>query len=436
MKRKVFLRLAILALVVEVISVAVCAFIYLNTIRASVKGSLAQCAELLAGFSSEEDYIERLQQNTPEGIRITLIGQSGDVLFDSMESAISDNHLNRPEVVSALEDGSGYAVRTSEANGLDMHYYALRLDGGMILRVSMFASGINSFIDDALPLMLALSLVVVVIALIMAKILTDRLVEPIEKLSSNPDATEMPYPELRPFAEQMEKDRYVQQHMEMLRREFTANVSHELKTPLTGISGYAEMIETGIAKPEDVQDFAGKIRKEALRLLGLVGDIIRLSELDSAEKEEDAEQVDMLELAEENVERLNPIADSMGVSVTVDGEPCYVTGSRKRLDELVFNLIDNSVRYNKADGSVAVSVKNTEANIIFAVSDTGIGIPSEARDRVFERFYRVDKSRSKRDGGTGLGLAIVKRVAMLYGAEIRLESEENVGTTVSVRFPK
>ena len=436
MKRKVFLRLAILALVVEVISVAVCAFIYLNTIRASVKGSLAQCAELLAGFSSEEDYIERLQQNTPEGIRITLIGQSGDVLFDSMESAISDNHLNRPEVVSALEDGSGYAVRTSEANGLDMHYYALRLDGGMILRVSMFASGINSFIDDALPLMLALSLVVVVIALIMAKILTDRLVEPIEKLSSNPDATEMPYPELRPFAEQMEKDRYVQQHMEMLRREFTANVSHELKTPLTGISGYAEMIETGIAKPEDVQDFAGKIRKEALRLLGLVGDIIRLSELDSAEKEEDAEQVDLLELAEENVERLNPIADSMGVSVTVDGEPCYVTGSRKRLDELVFNLIDNAVRYNKADGSVAVSVKNTEANIIFAVSDTGIGIPSEARDRVFERFYRVDKSRSKRDGGTGLGLAIVKRVAMLYGAEIRLESEENVGTTVSVRFPK
>ncbi len=436
MKRKVFLRLAILALVVEVISVAVCAFIYLNTIRASVKGSLAQCAELLAGFSSEEDYIERLQQNTPEGIRITLIGQSGDVLFDSMESAISDNHLNRPEVVSALEDGSGYAVRTSEANGLDMHYYALRLDGGMILRVSMFASGINSFIGDALPLMLALSLVVVVIALIMAKILTDRLVEPIEKLSSNPDATEMPYPELRPFAEQMEKDRYVQQHMEMLRREFTANVSHELKTPLTGISGYAEMIETGIAKPEDVQDFAGKIRKEALRLLGLVGDIIRLSELDSAEKEEDAEQVDLLELAEENVERLNPIADSMGVSVTVDGEPCYVTGSRKRLDELVFNLIDNAVRYNKADGSVAVSVKNTEANIIFAVADTGIGIPSEARDRVFERFYRVDKSRSKRDGGTGLGLAIVKRVAMLYGAEIRLESEENVGTTVSVRFPK
>ena len=436
MKRKVFLRLSILALVVEVISVAVCAFIYLNTIRASVKGSLAQCAELLAGFSSEEDYIERLQQNTPEGIRITLIGQSGDVLFDSMESAISDNHLNRPEVVSALEDGSGYAVRTSEANGLDMHYYALRLDGGMILRVSMFASGINSFIGDALPLMLALSLVVVVIALIMAKILTDRLVEPIEKLSSNPDATEMPYPELRPFAEQMEKDRYVQQHMEMLRREFTANVSHELKTPLTGISGYAEMIETGIAKPEDVQDFAGKIRKEALRLLGLVGDIIRLSELDSAEKEEDAEQVDILELAEENVERLNPIADSMGVSVTVDGEPCYVTGSRKRLDELVFNLIDNAVRYNKTDGSVAVSVKNTEANIIFAVSDTGIGIPSEARDRVFERFYRVDKSRSKRDGGTGLGLAIVKRVAMLYGAEIRLESEENVGTTVSVRFPK
>ena len=436
MKRKVFLRLAILALVVEVISVAVCAFIYLNTIRASVKGSLAQCAELLAGFSSEEDYIERLQQNTPEGIRITLIGQSGDVLFDSMESTISDNHLNRPEVVSALEDGSGYAVRTSEANGLDMHYYALRLDGGMILRVSMFASGINSFIGDALPLMLALSLVVVVIALIMAKILTDRLVEPIEKLSSNPDATEMPYPELRPFAEQMEKDRYVQQHMEMLRREFTANVSHELKTPLTGISGYAEMIETGIAKPEDVQDFAGKIRKEALRLLGLVGDIIRLSELDSAEKEEDAEQVDLLELAEENVERLNPIADSMGVSVTVDGEPCYVTGSRKRLDELVFNLIDNAVRYNKTDGSVAVSVKNTEANIIFAVADTGIGIPSEARDRVFERFYRVDKSRSKRDGGTGLGLAIVKRVAMLYGAEIRLESEENVGTTVSVRFPK
>lgn len=215
------------------------------------------------------------------------------------------------------------------------------------------------------------------------------------------------------------------------RQEFTANVSHELKTPLTSISGYAEMIETGMAKPEDVKKFAARINREAKRMLKLVTEIIKLTELDETQIMQEAEEVDLYALAVENIETLEPSALSHNTTISLSGEASIVTGNRALLSELIYNLIDNAIRYNRDNGSVTVRVHHH----VLTVRDTGIGIPKAHQARIFERFYRVDKSRSKASGGTGLGLAIVRQICEQHHAQIRLESREGVGTEISVTFP-
>ena len=218
--------------------------------------------------------------------------------------------------------------------------------------------------------------------------------------------------------------------LQNMEREFTANVSHELKTPLTSISGYAEMIAAGLVKQEDVPDFAGRIQKESKRMLALISDIIRLSQLDAGGAA-DNEAVDMAEIADECTDVLLNSAKNHDVTLKIDTEPFIISGSRSLLTELVYNLMDNAIRYNVPGGTVAVTVRSGK----ICVADTGIGIPKEHQPRIFERFYRVDKSRSKQTGGTGLGLAIVKRIAEKYHGEIMLESEEGKGTTITVTFP-
>ena len=219
--------------------------------------------------------------------------------------------------------------------------------------------------------------------------------------------------------------------LQKLRREFTANVSHELKTPLTSISGYAEMIATGLATGEDVPEFASRIQRESKRLLALISDIIRLSSLDEGAPGSENEPVDMAQIADECRDVLLKSAEDHKVSLELDLEPFVVNGSRSLLSEMVYNLMDNAIRYNREGGSVFVTVRKN----LVCVRDTGIGIPEEHQAHVFERFYRVDKSRSKQTGGTGLGLAIVKHIAEKYGAVITLDSEEGKGTAISVAFP-
>lgn len=218
--------------------------------------------------------------------------------------------------------------------------------------------------------------------------------------------------------------------LQKLRREFTANVSHELKTPLTSISGYAEMIATGLATGEDVPEFASRIQRESKRLLALISDIIRLSSLDEGAPGSENEPVDMAQIADECRDVLLKSAEDHKVSLELDLEPFVVNGSRSLLSEMVYNLMDNAIRYNREGGSVFVTVRKN----LVCVRDTGIGIPEEHQAHVFERFYRVDKSRSKQTGGTGLGLAIVKHIAEKYGAVITLDSEEGKGTAISVAF--
>ena len=223
---------------------------------------------------------------------------------------------------------------------------------------------------------------------------------------------------------------------EQMRREFTANVSHELKTPLHIISGSAEIIKNGLVEQEDMPRFIDRIYTEAQRMITLVDDIIRLSKLDEGVEYMPREVVSLKALAEDAASRLAPRAEARQVTFAVEGGKGEISGIAPLLTELVYNLCDNAIKYNRNGGAATVNIEDTPAEVVLTVSDTGIGIPAESQDRVFERFYRVDKSHSKEIGGTGLGLSIVKHVARIHGAKLELKSKLNEGTTVTVRFPK
>ena len=223
---------------------------------------------------------------------------------------------------------------------------------------------------------------------------------------------------------------------EQMRREFTANVSHELKTPLQSISGYAELLKNGMVKPDDKEMFFDRIYSEAQRMITLVDDIIGLSRLDEGDADMIREETDLYALAEENIRILQNAADNAKVTLTLSGTSAKLLGVVHLLSEIVYNLCDNAIKYNRENGSVSVEVSESEKEVILSVSDTGIGIPEEHIERVFERFYRVDKSHSKEVGGTGLGLSIVKHAAKLHDASVEINSVVDGGTTVTVRFPK
>ena len=223
---------------------------------------------------------------------------------------------------------------------------------------------------------------------------------------------------------------------EAMRREFTANVSHELKTPLTSISGFAELMKAGGIPEETVVDFSTSIYTEAQRLITLVTDIIKISELDEKSDRHDWEKVNLYELSRDVIKRLKISAEKKNVSFTLNGGDAEVYGVRQILDEMVYNLCDNAIKYNREGGRVSVSVKDGDKGVTLSVSDTGIGIPQTQQSRIFERFYRVDKSRSKAEGGTGLGLSIVKHGAIYHNAEISVESEVGKGTKMTISFKK
>lgn len=222
---------------------------------------------------------------------------------------------------------------------------------------------------------------------------------------------------------------------EAMRREFSSNISHELKTPLTTIHGTAEMLKSGMVKPEDTAQFGSMIYSESGRLISLVQDILRISQIDEGRLSDENTDIDLYALCSSVINRLSHVAERKGVTFELNGAPAVIRGSEAFLEDLVYNLADNAVKYNKDNGKVLVSVNKTDSHTTLEVTDTGIGIPQEHIGRIFERFYRVDKSRSKAIGGTGLGLSIVKHAVAFHNADIAVESELGVGTKVTVRFP-
>lgn len=493
--------------------------------------------------------------------RITYISPDGSVLYDSEvptdEIDGMSNHMDRPEVIQAVNEGSGRSSRHSNTLSVKTYYYAERLDDGSILRIAMEENSEFSQMLELLPELIVIILLVLIFLFLISRQQTKKIVEPINRINfddSSLNTDDSIYEELYPFIRKINKQKNVieeqirniesskseieaiTQNMsegliiidagenvlsynrsakelldinettgrihnfvafnrnesiirqielalkgersestihlhqrvyqviaspviigpdingaviviidetekelrDELRREFSANVSHELKTPLTSISGYAEIMESGIVKEEDMLNFAGIIHTEALRLIHLVEDIIKISRLDDNQVELEKEEVCLLDIVSENISYLQELAQKRNIRVTSSGCDAVVYGVRQILNEMVHNLIENAIKYNKENGTVSVSVeegRKSGQRVIFTVSDTGIGIPQNDIERVFERFYRVDKSHSKAIGGTGLGLSIVKHGAIYHNAKIEIESEVNKGTCIRIMFP-
>ena len=441
MKKKINKMMILIATVTILLTMVLITVVYYDLFRRQVLEDLKSYGSLLKSCSS----VEEIKENgvpVESDLRLTLIGSDGQVLYDNeADSVAMGNHASRPEIQEAMRDGEGEAVRNSETLSQSTFYYAIRLEDGSILRLSKDARSIYSIFRQALPMMVGIFVVLLVLCMVAARVLTTKLVAPIEKLAQNiGECTEMQtYEELTPFMTMIRKQHEDIMKNARMRQEFSANVSHELKTPLTSISGYAELIETGIAKPEDVPCFAQKIHVEASRMIQLVNDILQLSSLDNASEagsEPEMETVDLLTVAKDCVERQKLNARRAYISLNCLGESALVHGNRALLDELCQNLCDNAIRYNRPGGKVQITTAcSRNGHCTLTVADNGIGIPKEAQSSVFERFYRVDKSRSKATGGTGLGLAIVKHIARIHNARIKLESQVDVGTTITVTFP-
>ncbi len=442
MKNKINKRLietATLAILTTLLlTVAVCYHIFKNQVIEDLKGYariISHCIlenqkEFFAGDGEVFD---------KENIRITLIKDDGTVLYDSCADAKTmENHLSRPEVKSALDTGEGSIIRQSDTLDQNTYYYAVKLDDGQVLRVAKDADSVYRIMEYAVPYLLIMVAVLLAVCCISSHFLAEGLIRPIKLIAqdvNNIGKTET-YEELKPYIEAVKSQHDDVLQNALMRQEFTANVSHELKTPLTAISGYSELIENGMVSSEtETIRFAREIHRNANRLLTLINDVIRLSELDAETDEDLLEPVNLKEIAQTCVSMLQLSAEKHHVSLTFEGESSIIMATKQMAEEVLFNLCDNAIRYNKEGGSVQVMVKDRLDNIVLTVKDTGIGIPGEHQERIFERFYRVDKSRSKSTGGTGLGLAIVKHILLRLGASLDLESEEGKGTEITITFP-
>ena len=441
MKSKINIRLvgiAILAVIATVIGITI---IYYSLFQKQVRADLSVSAKLLKDthyFESVNIDIDEIDLSTDlNELRVTWIDEDGTVLYDNDASAeLLSNHNDRPEIQEAFDKGSGEAIRESDTMKKNTFYYAVLLDNGTVLRVATNAQSIWSVFMSAAPIIVLIILLIIAICIFLSHMLTKQLLLPIEMMAENLEDSdyESPYKELDPLAEMLRS-----QHADILaaakaRQDFTANVSHELKTPLTAISGYAELLDGGMVGEEQQKHFYQEIRKNADRLLALINDIIRLSDLDRKGHEPSFGVIDLYEVVKECMDELTVNAKQRNVNISLDGESCNVHGSKDMLKELVENLAQNAIRYNNAGGKVWVSVTKRDGRSVLTVKDNGIGIPASEQQRIFERFYRVDKSRSKATGGTGLGLAIVKHIVEIHDAKIELDSAPGVGTTISVMF--
>ena len=550
MTKKIFHSILLVAGTVLLASLLVimgCLYEYFGSVE---KKQLRDELEL-AAVAVKENGTEYLSQLSSERYRLTWIENDGTVLYDTVTDAESlENHADRVEVKQALEYGEGESTRYSSTLLQKTMYCAERLADGSVLRISMSRATAGVLLVGMGQPILVVLIVALILSSVLAKSLSRRIVQPLNKLDLEHPLENDAYEELAPLLgrinrqhlqidEQMDElqrqqtefsqitssmreglvlldekehvlsinpaaeklfgtdescvgqdfltidrshdmslaieramdeghsevrverggriwqfdvsrigasgaavgavllafDITERETAEQTRREFTANVSHELKTPLQGIIGSAELLENGMVKQEDVPRFVGHIRKEAQRLVTLIGDIIRLSQLDEGD-EMPRETVDLLTLSQEAADDLKTAAAEKHIAIAVEGGSETIGGVRRLLYEVIYNLCDNAIKYNVEGGSVTMSVGERDGKAFVSVADTGIGIAPEHQSRIFERFYRVDKSHSKASGGTGLGLSIVKHAVQYHHGTVELHSEEGKGTTICILLPK
>ena len=446
----------VVIIAIAVFTIAGTAFLQSNLGRVT-RNELYDEVEIVAeALNTTDDDIAMLERLDLSDKRLTLIQPDGTVVYDSDEPASAmDDHDNREEVREALESGHGSSQRSSTTLGEVMLYEAVLLDDGMVIRVAQAQAGFLSILLSFVGPLVIIAAIVILASYFAARRESKRIIAPLLEVDLDHPKHNMQqaYSEMVPMLERIESQRQelkrqvkVLADNDRMRREFTANITHELKTPLTTISGYAELISTGmVASEADVKDFTGRIYREAGRLTSLVNDILTLSNLDEAERSDaqasssvlgSVEPVDLPQMLENVTQRLEHVAAKAQVAVELDAYPAMVIGVQRLLDELAYNLVSNAIRYNRPHGFVTVTCDvDDEGRPFICVQDTGIGIPEDEQAKIFERFYRVDKSRSKARGGTGLGLAIVKHAATFHRATIDLKSELDRGTTITVTFP-
>ena len=445
MKHKIFSHTSLLIILSVILTFLAAGTVMYNRYDIYMKqGVRDEAAYIKTGL--EEDGRDFLTDKIGDATssRITLLGKDGDVLFDSIENpSAMENHSNRPEFIEAEKKGFGEMVRYSDTLSKQTFYYAIKLKDDQVLRVARTTDSLLMTMLSSFLLLGGLVCVIFVIEFFLVQNQTQKLIEPINQINLEKPLDNVCYEELRPLLFRLDQqNRQIKKQLEDLknaesaRKEFTANVSHELKTPLMSISGYAELMMNGMVPPDKMQDFSGRIFHESERLSNLVADIIQLSRLDESNSEVPFEEVDLYELAEDVESNLKHPAEKKNISLELVGNSEKIQGVRHVLYEMFFNIADNAVRYTENDGHVRIMVGNRKGHPFYCVVDDGIGIPKSEQGRIFERFYRVDKSHSRQTGGTGLGLSIVKHGATLHHAQIHVESEQGQGTRMEIVFPE
>ena len=435
MTRKIFQALCLVAFTVFLASlVLIMGVLYEYFSR--VEMTQLRMQTQLAAQGVEKSGMDYFDGMDVRDYRITWIGRDGSVLYDNdAPSAGMANHLQREEVRQALAEGYGESHRYSATLMERSLYTAQRLTDGSVLRLAIAQNTVLTMLLGVGQGLAAVILLALIVSVLLARRLSRRIVQPLNALDLDRPLENEGYPEIQPLLRRVDAQQKQLRAQEQMRREFTANVSHELKTPLHVISGYAELIQNGLARPEDVGAFAGKIYDESRLMVKLVEDIIRLSHLDEGAQDMRFEPIDLYAVATDVADQLEAEAARADVTLSVTGEPVPLLAIGALVHSIVFDLCDNAVKYNRPGGHVTVDVRHAAAAGVLTVTDDGVGIPPDQQEHIFERFYRGEKSHSKSVPGTGLGLSIVKHAALVLGADIDLTSAVGQGTTVTVSFP-
>lgn len=392
-----------------------------------------------------EDYVLNCDlqklQNLKTKNRITLIHNDGSVYFDNTVSFEKmENHALRSEFLGAIDKGVSKISRYSSTMTEKTLYFAKLLSNGDVLRISCNQHSVWVLVLGMSQILLLLLVIAVIISGISASWISRKIVHPLNSINLDEPESSDVYEELKPFTKRIAEENFEKAQREEIRAQYTANVSHELKTPLTSISGFAEILMQGGTDPKIIEDFSKSIYDEAQRMTTLVNDIIKLSKLDEKSIAMEKEALSLRSICREVMEVLSASAKTKNLSLNLEGDSGLINGVEPVIYEMIYNLVDNAIKYNKIDGSVKIKIQELQNSagardkVILTVSDTGIGIPDSERERIFERFYRIDKSRSRSLGGTGLGLSIVKHAAKYHNASILVTSKEGKGSTFTVVF--
>ncbi len=373
--------------------------------------------------------------------RITLIHSDGSVYFDNTVSFEKmENHALRSEFLGAKDKGISKISRYSSTMTEKTLYFAKHLSNGDVLRISCNQHSVWVLVLGMSQLLLLLLVIAVIISGISASWISQKIVHPLNSINLDEPESSDVYEELKPFTKRIAEENFEKAQREEIRAQYTANVSHELKTPLTSISGFAEILMQGGTGPKITEDFSKSIYDEAQRMTTLVNDIIKLSKLDEKSIAMEKEALSLRSICREVMEVLSASAKTKNLSLNLEGDSGLINGVEPVIYEMIYNLVDNAIKYNKIDGSVNIKIQEIQNSagardkVILTVHDTGIGIPYSERERIFERFYRIDKSRSRSLGGTGLGLSIVKHASKYHNASVLVTSEEGKGSTFTVVF--